>query len=134
MKLLGIRHLSVVLVGTLLVCHGAFGALHLFCYSPECVGDAEHAAEHQTATGAVGGAHEHSAGHGTTHGTSHGASAGYFAVLIFGLLGLLVGLLPKRAPLRINLAARWPATLRQVRAVFHPPPTPTPRVLQVFRL
>ena len=124
MKPAGARQLSVLLIGTLLLCHGAFGALHLFCYSPECVGDAEHAAEHQA--GAVGGAHEHSANHGT--------SAGYFAVLVFGLLGLLVGVLPKRAPLRISLAARWPAALRPVRAVFHPPPTPTPRVLQVFRL
>src|SRR5215213_2351613 len=130
MKPPGARQLSVLLVGTLLLCHGAFGALHLFCYSPECVGDAEHAAEHQTVDGAVGGAHEHSAGHGSSHGTS----AAYFAVLVFGLFGLLVGLLPKRAPLRISLAARWPAALRPVRAVFHPPPTPTPRVLQVFRL
>jgi len=124
MKPAGARQLSVLLIGTLLLCHGAFAALHLFCYSPECVGDAEHAAEHQA--GAVGGAHEHSADYGT--------SAGYFAVLVFGLLGLLVGLLPKRAPLRISLAARWPAVLRPVRAVSHPPPTPTPRVLQVFRL
>jgi hypothetical protein len=128
MKPPGARQLSVLLVGTLLLCHGAFGALHLFCYSPECVSDAEHAAEHQA--GAVGGAHEHPADHGTSHGTS----AGYFAVLVFGLLGLLHGLLPKRAPLQISIAARWPAALRPVRAVFHPPPTPTPRVLQVFRL
>jgi hypothetical protein len=124
MKPPGARQLSVLLVGTLLLCHGAFGALHLFCYSPECVSDAEHQA------GAVGGAHEHPADHGTSHGTS----AGYFAVLVFGLLGLLHGLLPKRAPLQISIAARWPAALRPVRAVFHPPPTPTPRVLQVFRL
>jgi hypothetical protein len=130
MKLLGTRQLSVLLVGTLLLCHGAFGALHLFCYSPECVGDAGHAAEHQTAAGTVGGAHEHSPGYGTTHGTS----AGYFAVLCFGILGLLLGLLPKRAPWRISLAASWPAALHPVHAVFHPPPTPTPRVLQVFRL
>jgi hypothetical protein len=128
MKPPGARQLSVLLVGTLLLCHGAFGALHLFCYSPECLGDAEHAAEHQA--GAVGGAHEHPADHGTSHGTS----AGYFAVLVFGLLGLLHGLLRKRAPLQISIAARWPAALRPVRAVFHPPPTPTPRVLQVFRL
>jgi len=126
MKLPSARQLSVLLVGTLLLCHGAFGALHLYCYSPECVGDAEHASEHQTATGAVDSAHEHSADHGT--------SAEYFAVLAFGLLGLLLGLLAKRAPLRISLAARWPAVLRPVPAVSHPPPTPTPRVLQVFRL
>src|SRR5215207_9340514 len=117
MKAPGTRQLSVLLVGTLLLCHGAFGALHLFCYSPECVGDAEHAAEHQA--GAVGGAHEHPADHGT--------SAGYFAVLVFGLLGLLHGLLTERAPLQLSIAARWPAALRQVRTGFHPPPTHRPR-------
>jgi hypothetical protein len=130
MKLLGTPQLSVLLVGTLLLCHGVFGALHLFCYSPECVGDAGHAAEHQTAAGAVGGAHEHSAGHETTHGTS----AGYFAVLVFGLLGLLLRLLPKRAPLWINLTAHWPVVLRWVPAVLRPPPIPAPLTLQVFRL
>src|SRR5918995_550654 len=126
MKLPGTRQLSVLLVGTLLLCHGAFGALHLFCYSSECLGDAQHAAEHQDAAGAVGGAHEHPADHGT--------SASYFSVLVFGLLGLLLGVLPKRTPLRISFAVRWLAALRPVPAVFHPPPTPTPRVLQVFRL
>ncbi len=124
MKPTGAKQLSVLLVGTLLLCHGAFGALHLFCYSPECPGHAEHAAEHQA--GAVGAAHEHPADHGT--------GAGYFAVLVFGLLGLLLGLLAERAPLRISLAARWPAALRPVPAVSHPLPTPTPLVLQVFRL
>jgi hypothetical protein len=122
-KLFGVRHLSVLLIGTLLLCHGVFGALHLVCYSPECVGDPEH----QAATGAVGGAHEHHADHGT--------STGYFAVLVVvGLLSLLLGLLPKGAPLRIALGTRWPAVLRQVPAVFRPPPTPTPPTLQVFRL
>src|SRR5215211_7938414 len=115
MKLLGIRQLSVLLVGTLLFCHGVFGALHLVCYSPECVGDAEHAAQHQAATGAVSGAHEHPADHGT--------STGYFAVLV-GLLGLLLGLLPKGAPLQIALGTRWPVVLRRVPAVVRPPPTP----------
>jgi hypothetical protein len=126
LKLLGTRQLSVLLVGTLLFCHGVFGALHLICYPPQCTDDAEHAAEHQAAAGAVGGAHEHSADHGT--------GTGYFAVLAVGLLGLLLGLLPKRAPLRISLAACWPAVLCPVPAVSHPPPTLTPRVLQVFRL
>jgi hypothetical protein len=122
MKPLGVRQLSMLLVGTLLLCHGVFGALHLICYPPQCAGDAEH----QAAAGVVGGAHEHSADHGT--------STGYFAVLAVGLLGLLLGLLPKRAPLRITLAAPWPAFVGPVPAVSHPPPTPTPRVLQVFRL
>ena len=122
MKLLGVRQLSVLLVGTLLLCHGVFGPLHLFCYPPECVGDAEH----QAAAGGADGAHEHSRDHGT--------SAGYFAVLVFGLLGLCLGLRPKHAPLQISLAARWPAVLRRVPAQYRPPPTPTPLTLQVFRL
>jgi hypothetical protein len=125
MKLLGTRPLSVLLVGTLLFCHGIFGGLHLICYSPQCAGDAEHAAEHHVAAGAMGGAHEHSADHGT--------SAGYFAVLV-GLLGLLLGLLSKRGSLRITLAAPWPAVVGLVPVVSHPPPTPTPLTLQVFRL
>src|SRR5215208_5689889 len=125
MKLLGTLQLSVLLVGTLLFCHGVFGAVHLICYPPQCVGAAEHAAEHQ-AGAAGGGAHEHSADHGT--------STRYFAVLVAGLLGLLLGLLPKRAPLQIRRDARWPAVLRRVPAVFRPPPPPTPHILQVFRL
>src|SRR5918993_5087543 len=32
MKLLGVRHLSVLLVGALLFCHTVFGSLHLLCY------------------------------------------------------------------------------------------------------
>jgi hypothetical protein len=124
MKLLGIRRLSLLLIGTLLFCHGVFGALHLLCYPPQCAGDAEHAAEHHA--GAVGDAHEHSADHST--------SSGYFAVLIVGFLGLLLGLLAKGAPLRIRLEARWPVVHRLVPAVMRPPPTPTPLTLQVFRL
>jgi hypothetical protein len=103
MKLLGVRQLSVLLIGTLLFCHGFFGSLHLLCFPPLCAGDAEHAAEHH-------------AGHAT--------STGYFAVLVVGFLGLLLGLLPKGAPLRIRLDARWPAALRRVPAVMCPPPTP----------
>ena len=123
MKPLGIRQLSVLLVCALLFCHGVFGSLHLLCYPPQCIGGAEHAAEHHA--GAVGDSHEHSADHAT--------SSGYFAVLV-GLLGLLLGLLPKGSPLRIRLEARWPVVHRLVPAVMHPPPAPTPLILQVFRL
>jgi hypothetical protein len=131
MKLLGTRRLSVLLVGTLLLCHGVFGALHLICYPPQCLGDAGHAAEHQaTAGGTADGAHEHPADHETRHGTGDG----YYAVVVLGLLGLLLGLLPKRAPSRIRLDVRRPVVLHLVAAVFRPPPTPTPSSLQVFRL
>jgi hypothetical protein len=121
------KFLPLLLVGALLLCHGVFGALHLVCYLPECAGDAEHAAEHQAAAGAVDDAHEHPPDHGT--------STEYFAVvLIFGFLGLLLGLLPKGTSFRIRLGMRWPVVLRRVPAVLRPPPTPTPLTLQVFRL
>ena len=126
MKLLGDRQLSLLLVGTLLLCHGTFGALHLVCYPPECVGDVEHAAEHEAAAGGVGEAHEHPAGHET--------STGYFAVLVVGLLVLLSGLLLKGTPLVVGLSMPWTAVLRRWPAAFRPPPTPTPTNVQVFRL
>jgi hypothetical protein len=125
MKLPGIRPLSLLLIGTLLFCHGVFGALHLICYPPQCAGDAEPPAEHRAAGGA-GDAHEQPAGHAT--------STEYFAVLAVGFLGLLLGLLPKSAPSRIGLDARWPVVLRRVPAVLRPPPTPTPLTLRVLRL
>jgi hypothetical protein len=90
MKPPAIRYLSVLLVVTLLLCHGAFGALHLFCHSLECLSDAEHWTEIGRA---VGDAHDHPADHGVGHGTS----AGYFAVVVFGLLWLLLELLSRRA-------------------------------------
>jgi len=126
-KLLGTRPLSVLLIGTLVLCHGFFGALHLVCDPLEwCIGGAQHSAEHQTATGA-GDAHEHH--------TGHGGSTAYFAVVALGLLVLILRLLPKcAAGLRIWLSTRWPAVLRRVPAVLRPPPTPTLPVLQVFRL
>ena len=108
MKLLGVKQLSLLLIGTLLFCHGVFGALHLLCYPPQCAGDVEHAVEHHAAAGAVGDAHEHSADHGTSS--------------------------LKSASLRIRLDARLPVALRWVPAVMRPPPTPTPLILQVFRL
>jgi hypothetical protein len=116
----------VLLIGTLLLCHGVFGALHLVCDPLEwCIGGAQHSAEHQTSTGA-GDAHEHHTGHGST---------AYFAVVALGLLVLILRLLPKcAAGLRIWLGTRWPVVLRRVPAVLRPPPTPTPPVLQVFRL
>ena len=127
MKLLGMRHLSVLLIGTLLLCHGVFGALHLVCDPLEwCAVGAQHSAEHQTAAGA-GDAHEHP--------TGHDVSTPYFAVVALGLLGLILKLLPECATgLRIWLGTRWPAVLRRVPAVLRPPPTPALPVLRVFRL
>ncbi len=89
MKLLGTRQLSVLLIGTLLLCHGVFGGLHLACDPTDwCAGAAERAAEHQPATG-VGDAHEHP--------TGHEVSTAYFAVVAIGVLGLILKLLPRCA-------------------------------------
>jgi hypothetical protein len=125
-KLLGMRHLSALLVGTVLLCHGVFGALHLVCDPLQWCAGAQHSAEHQTTAGA-GDTHEHH--------TGHGGSTAYFGVVALGLLVLILRLLPKcAAGLRIWLGMRWPAVLRRVPAVLRPPPTPTLPVLQVFRL
>lgn len=125
MKPLSIKHLSVLLAGALLLCHGIFGTLHLVCHLPQCADHGEHAAEHQAAAGGPGDAHRHPA--------VHGSSTAYFAVLA-GLLGLFLGLLSKRTPLRVRLGMPWAAALRQASYTFHPPPTSTPPQLQVFRL
>jgi len=118
--------LPLFLVGALLLCHGVFGTLHLVCHPPECAGSKEHAVKHLPAAGAAGDAPEHSASHET--GTQ------YLAVVV-GFLGLLLRLLSKGTLLRIRRGIRWYAVLRRVLAVlFHPPPIPTPLVLQVFRL
>ena len=125
MKPLSIKHLSVLLAGALLLCHGVFGVVHLVCYLPQCADYGEHAAEHQAAAGGPGDAHGHPAG--------HGSSTGYFAVLV-GLLGLFLGLLSRRTPLRVRLGMPWAAALRWAPYAFHPPPTSTLPQLQVFRL
>jgi hypothetical protein len=125
-KLLGTRHLSVLLIGMLLLCHGVFGALHLVCDPLEWCAGAQHSAKHQPQSGA-GDAHEHP--------TGHDVSSAYFAVVALGLLALILRLLPKcAAGLRIWLGTRWTALLRRVPAVLRPPPTPALPVLQVFRL
>ena len=125
MKLLGDRQLSLLLIGTLLLCHGIFGTQHLVCNLPQCADHGEHTAEHQAATGGLGDAHGHPAG--------HGSSTAYFAVFV-GLLGLFLGLLSRRTPLRVRLGMPWTNSLRRAPCAFHPPPTPTPPQLQVFRL
>ena len=120
------KHLSVLLAGALLLCHGVFGAVHLICDPPQYVAAAEHAPEHGMAhAGAAVDAHEHPVG--------HGASTGYFAVLA-GLLGLLVGLLPKHATSRIGIDTRRLPVVRRAPDVFRPARGPTPPVCQVFRL
>jgi hypothetical protein len=122
MKLPSVNKLSVLLAGTVLLCHGIFGALHLVCDSLACAGAAEHAAEHEPTAGTTGDSHEHPA--------SHGASADYFAV-IAGLLGLLLSLLPEGLSSRVRIGTRWSTSLRRASVVFRPAQAPTSPVLQV---
>jgi len=134
MKPLGFREQSLVLIVTLLLCHGVFGSLHLLCYSEQCAGDAEHPAAHPAEHHVTAGAMDDRPG----HPAGHGSSTGYFAVIGsavigFGFLSLLWGLLPGVTPARLRLDAPRPATLGQVPAVVRPPP-PTSPTLQVFRL
>ena len=122
MKPPGLDHLSVLLAGALLLCHGIFGALHLVCDPPVCAAAAGHPAGHESGAGAAAGVHEHPADHGT--------GTGYFAV-VAGLLTLLLGLLPRSAPPRVGTGADRPTVPRRTSAVFRPARAPT---LQVFRL
>ena len=118
------RQLALLLVGTLLLCHGAFGVLHL-CSTPT-------APTHQT--------HEHPSFSDETvvgheHPVCHLTGAEYFVVLFTTFLGLVLGLLLKGARLwcratSLNLFKPYLPLL-----VSHPPRGPTkPPVLQVFRL
>ena len=121
MKPPSVNQLSVLLAGTLLLCHGIFGALHLVCIPPVCAGSAEHPAAHEPAADV----HEHPA--------DHGAGTAYFAV-VTGLLGLLLGLLPRGATLRFGIGMGRPPVLRRAPLVFRPARAPTSPTLQVFRL
>jgi hypothetical protein len=125
MKPPGVNQLAVLLAGTLLLCHGVFGALHLVCESPACAGAAEHSAGHESAAGGAADAHEHPAG--------HGVGPEYFAVVV-GLLGLLLRLLRKGATSRGGIGMDWPPVLRRAPLVFRPARAPTSPTLQVFRL
>ena len=125
MKPPGVNQLAVLLAGTLLLCHGVFGALHLVCESPACAGAAEHSTGHESAAGGAADAHEHPAGHGL--GTE------YFAV-VAGLLGLLLGLLRKGVASRVRIGMGWPPVLRRAPLVLRPARAPTSPTLQVFRL
>ena len=117
------RQLALLLVGTMLLCHGVLGVLHL-CSTPT-------ATTHQT--------HEHPsfadetvAGH--EHPVCHLTGAEYFVVFFTAFLGLVLGLLLKGARLWGRVAFR-PSRLYLQPLVSHPPRGPTNLpVLQVFRL
>jgi hypothetical protein len=118
------RQLALLLVATLLLCHGVFGVLHL-CSTPT-------APTHQT--------HEHPsfadetvAGH--DHPVCHLTGAEYFVVFFTAFLGLVLGLLLKGARLWDRIASFGPSKPYLPPLVSHPPRGPTKLpFLQVFRL
>ena len=117
--------LALLLAGTLLLCHGVFGAIHL-CYSSQA--SASHAHEHHSPTDAGAGVQEE-------HAVCHLMDAAhYFAVFLAAILGLVLGLLLKGARLWGRVSAPFVFGLRLRPPVFHPPRGPTLLVLQVFRL
>jgi hypothetical protein len=125
MKPLSVNQLSVLLAGTLLLCHGVFGVLHLVCSPPRCAVVAEHTTGHEPVAGGAADAHEHPMG--------HGAGTEYFAV-VAGLLTLLLGLFPGVATSRVGIGMGWPPVLRRAPLEFRSARDPTLPTLQVFRL
>ena len=118
------RQLALLLVGTLLLCHGVFGILHL-CSTSTAPMHQTH--EHPSFTDKTVVGHEHPVCHLT--------GAEYFAVLFMAFLGLVLGLLLKGARLWGTFAALRPSKPYLPPLVSHPPRGPTNLpVLQVFRL
>jgi len=115
--------LSLLLVGTLLVCHGAFGALHL-CSAPHYFSHQTHELSSSTVTGNV--EHEHPVCHLMD-------ATVYFAVLLVAFLRLVLGLL-KGARLWSRVTTPLIFDRRFCLPVSHPPRGPTLPVLQMFRL
>ena len=121
----GRQLLALLLVGTLLLCHGVLGVLHL-CSTPTI------APTHQT--------HEHPSFEDATlighdHPMCHLAGAEYFVVLFTVFLGLVLGLLLKGARLWGRVASLRTSKPYLSPLVSHPPRGPTNLpVLQVFRL
>ena len=116
--------LALLLVGTLLLCHGVFGVLHL-CSSPS--EPVHQAHEHASPVHKAIETHEHSSCHLT--------GAEYFAILFTAFLGLIVGLLLKGARLWDRATSLRPSKPYLPLFVSHPPRGPTkPPVLQVFQL
>jgi uncharacterized protein (DUF305 family) len=98
-------------VGTLLLCHGAFGILH-FCSTPTASTHQTH--EHPSFADETGSDHEHPVCHLT--------GAEYFAVLFTAFLGLVLGLLLKGARLWGRVASFRTSKPSLPSLVSHPPP------------
>lgn len=117
------RLLGLLLVGTLLLCHGVFGVLHL-CSAHTA--PTHHAHEHHSFADETVLGHEHPLCHLT--------SAEYFAVLFTAFLGLVLGLLLKGAQPYGKGATTFALDLRLRLSVHYLPRGPTLTVLQVFQL
>ncbi len=118
--------LALFVVGTLLLCHGIFSALHL-CSAPQVFAHQAH--EHHSSPTQTGvGDHEHPGCHPM-------GAIEYFAVLFLGtFLGLVLGLLLKGARLCGSVVRFGPFERSFRPLVLHPPRGPTTTLLQVFRL
>ncbi len=115
---------ALLLVGTLLLCHGVFGVLHL-CSTPTASTHQSH--EHRSFADETVVGHEHPVCHLT--------GGEYFTVLFTAFLGLVLRLLLKGARLwgRVTSLKLYEPYLPPYAS--HPPRGPTkPPVLRVFRL
>ena len=114
------RLLPLVLVGALLLCHGAFGSLHQISNATL----SEHlAVEHPS--------------HQEEHGSADAHPMGgldYAAALFALLLGMIYGFLRREPRGRDALYAPRRIGLLPTTAVFHLPRGPDPPLFQVFRL
>lgn len=114
--------MALLVAVALLLCHGFFGALHLF---PEGRVPATEVVTQGSPFAGAGDAYEESA--------IQPADKEYFAVLV--LLVLFLGLLLQRTgPWREQAAPRSYFSLRTRLRVSHPAQDPTAPLLQVFRL
>jgi hypothetical protein len=113
------RLLPLLLVGALLLCHGAFGSLHQF--------EGPLLSEHSTVV-------EH-ASHQEEHGTAddHPSGAHDYAAALFALLLGMVYALLRREPRDTSSALRHTGSLATT-GMLHLPRGPSPPLSQVFRL
>lgn len=119
--------LSLLLVATLLACHGAFGVLHQF------PGHGMQEEEHSSAMAQAAGPEEHPPHRG---GGEHLPGGSNYAAVIFAvLLGAALALRLGGFRLRVARVTRRQAGRKFPTAVaLHLPRGPTAPVLQVFRL
>jgi hypothetical protein len=113
------RLLPLLLVGALLLCHGAFGSLHqvegpVLSDHSTVVEHTSHQEEHGTADDHLVGAHD------------------YAAALFALLLGMVYALLRREA--RDTFPAPWRTGSLATARIFHLPQGPSPLLSQVFRL